>query len=393
MPRNLDQYHIIDVLPDKDAGVHKVIIRKKSILLQGSVQTAKHEYRWYSKKIEVESADRIPADKNVAAYRAGVRLKNRNMAKREVFAQELFRILLDRQPKTRYVSDHNHNSYVFSKGVENFVTFTKYPTGIRGLKEDILAGKVTGLGHALTACLWINEIDLHFGNIGVADNKVIKLDGDLSFGNLNSFLDDKLSDRTKPLEAIDLNLLPMTYHYGVYNWLDFRVKKAINAQNPILACEALQKNQAFKHEVNEGILRILLLSDGIVRKLTELYIIDPAEQEILKQALIARRRELLNAAVYKRDFIAYLTTAQCRQDFEKYTVHLQNFMVSGKTKLWSPSFSRKLAASFSALQAYGVQSLPKPSVSVVASTPPPTIRPEVLATTLPPIANRPVFKQ
>ncbi len=351
MPRRLDQYQIVEKLPDEAVGVHQVYIRTKKTSVDTEPKTAKHNYHWYSKKIEVEDVNRVfnTQNVNIAFYKAQMRLKNRNMAKREVFAQELFRLLLNKQPKTRYVADRNHESYVFSKEVVGFITFANYPTGIAGLRDDILDGKVKGLGRALVASLWINETDLHFGNIGVAGDEVVKLDGDLAFGNLNSFLENKLSDRTKPLEAVDLNLLPYTYHYGAWNWLDLRVHSKINSIPPVLVCDKLRKSELFQQEVHEELLRILLLSDDIIKLITGFYIIDPLEQDVLKNALITRRVELLQAALGKKNFVSYLKTEKCQQDFIKYKKYLEGFKISGMQELWSPSLAVKLEISFNFL--------------------------------------------
>src|SRR5690606_25928625 len=125
---------------------------------QGKVDAQKYKYIWYFKQAEDDEK----------AYL-------------EVIAQELFRLVISEQPKTRWVkTDKGKLKYVVSKEVPNYRKFTDIDP--YGLLNVIKSGYYRGLASIAVMAMFVDEIDLGNHNLGRnEDRQVIKIDGDRCF--------------------------------------------------------------------------------------------------------------------------------------------------------------------------------------------------------------------
>jgi len=265
------------------------------------------------------------------------RVQNPVLAKREVVAQELFRLFINHQPKTRLVIDESNPEYAYvnSKAVQGFTPLEKMPS--HRLSSDLLSGKFKGLGEVSVIALLLGESDFKFGNMGVdKDNNVTKLDGGWCFGSMQ---DEKRKDKIRKATIADLPCADV----GAYNWLDYIVggQKCI----PQIANLRLQNNPAFREEVNTAILKVLLLPDPLFYRLIEHYISDHKEIKNLTTFIIKRKNQLREAALQNKSFLEFIGTSQANRVISTFDAYINNFILTGKIKLLDSNinkFIRKL---------------------------------------------------
>lgn len=236
-------------------------------------------------------------------------------ARRAVIAQEWLRIILGgRQPKAEYLEAAPGSYAVKIDNVPGFVHFK--PHAVSEVKEKILEGELKGLGQLLVACLFLNEVNLTLGSLGVSANQVVKIGTECVWKG-----DTPCKDS---IEAIDLIVLPLLANHFVKNWLD-RVIDGHMPTWPILACKELKDNPQFMAEVNEGILRCLLLQDDFIKAIVRECTNSPYETQRISLELMLRKRDLRKAAFNKVSFIEYLTSSAAEHTV---MVHKQQVVMS-----------------------------------------------------------------
>lgn len=259
----------------------------------------------------------------------------------ETIAQEFFRLILPYHPKTRIaIGEDAESYYVLSKEICNFnANFFLFPKN----NKDIINGQVTGLAAAQVLALLLNEIDFKPCNVGVADKKVIKIDGGLCFARLNSNLNALLKGKNMRITQTDIEALPALIHYEPSNWLNL-IKwnpKEKKAQKNPWTKEDIIINQMtnFKRELYQTILRVILLSDKLIHFFTQSYIPDGISHDytnrisntltVLANTLIARKHQLAQAAYQIPAFNDYRLSHSAHEETLAYLEQLKKFKPIG----------------------------------------------------------------
>ncbi len=159
--------------------------------------------------------------------------------------------------------------------------------------------------------LFVNDTDAHQGNIGVdAKGRFIKIDGGWGFAHT----DDSL--KYNPLTEAMLNQLPHQPDDFDGEWFD---------------SSKMSSNPKFRHEVNNGILRIITLSDTFLKVFVDSYITDSGTNTLLYHELLLRKTALKSIALKNNSFMSYLQTEQCVIDYANHVHCLKQFKTIGKS--------------------------------------------------------------
>ncbi|MCL9685450.1 hypothetical protein LOX96_15210, partial [Legionella sp. HCPI-6] len=251
-------------------------------------------------------------------------------ARLEVLAQEFFRLLVPGQPETRLAWDPVLKTYhVLSEDVPGF----------RNLPEDqqqeFTKGTYYGLGQVSLIAAFLHEIDFKNGNVGINNhNQVVKLDGDWCFACLRepSEYGAKLSKITPELLAS----LPYPKGIYAYNWLDIRMTN-INYPTSRLVDASLANAPHFRNEVNQAILKILLLPDSYLKNFVDAYMPNSTTADQFIDYLQKRRDELKIAAKQDKSFQTYLTSQAAQEDVRNHLIHMKGFVANGSQPIIKPS--------------------------------------------------------
>lgn len=141
---------------------------------------------------------------------------NSMLARHELLAQEFFRLIIPHQPETFLAKDEPHNTYyVYSKEAEGYHALPE------GEKSSFENGTITGFGQAILVSVFLQEVDLKNGNIGVdKDNRVIKIDGDQCLASILG-VNNKYDITPKVIAE-----LPSPHDFYATNWLDM-IRKGV----------------------------------------------------------------------------------------------------------------------------------------------------------------------
>lgn len=245
----------------------------------------------------------------------------------EVIGQELFRLLLPHQPKTRLmlrrdIYGQRDQIYILSKEIPAYKPFSDIDSA--ELLTNILNGQYIGFGEVLVAALFVQENDLHSGNIGVDENgRVVKIDGGHIFCS------------SKQITAEDIAALPMLSGTYPVNWIGIsswkrRLKRSDIDLQAVLASKAINELPAFRREVNQMLLKICLLPDELIKRMVFSYGAEEAEVKNITNLLLANKQVMLIAALANPDFIRYVVSAEAQEDLKNYFSYLEQFKTTGK---------------------------------------------------------------
>ena len=242
----------------------------------------------------------------------------KDKAQRELLAQEFFRLIIPHQPETR-VAQHAKTQHYFILS-EEAQGYRKLPKNEPNHFED---GTYTGLGQALVCAMFVEEVDLKNGNIGLDyQNRVIKIDGDLSFSS-------RAPGRVERYHMADglISALPYPKHFYTFNWLDYVKKRVCNPASRIVH-STLKVSPQFRQEINQAILKILLLPDHVIEGFVNASV---PERRLEFVSLIQSRRDRLQIiATQNPSFQRYLSTIHAQNDAQDLTEHLVHFKVQGQ---------------------------------------------------------------
>lgn len=249
-------------------------------------------------------------------------------AQREVIAQELFRLVIPYQPKTRLAFDEIKNTsstYILSKGVSGYRSFADLDC--KDVVTSIANNTFRGLGYIIVLALLLNEIDFKFGNIGVDNqNRIVKIDGGWCFARL---IDAYKNVNYKITEQI-IKMLPLPDTYDAYNWLDGICSNVKQAIPPINA--EIGKLTHFRAEVNEALLSVVTLPDELINPFVNSYI-EGKSVKIIADEIIERIKQFKEAALANKDFQDYLVSVHAKNHLEIHINNLKEFKTTKKNYL------------------------------------------------------------
>lgn len=241
-------------------------------------------------------------------------IKNPLIARIELLAQEFFRLLIPYQPRTLLAKNFNNGVYyILSEEVEQYRRLPK------GYAECFENGTYLGLAKALVISVFLQEIDLKNGNIGLDKwNRVIKIDGDWCFGSITYRMG------SYPLTSGVITSLPYPKLFYVFNWIDWVSEGAYATQSHVVNL-SLNRSFKFRKEINQSLLQIALLPDLFIERFVDCYLLAGGQRFI--DLIRSRRDELTKSALEIPSFFDYLMTADAQKDAQLIFNQMKTFRV------------------------------------------------------------------
>lgn len=241
-------------------------------------------------------------------------------ARYEILSQELYRLINSKQPETYLAKDHITNQYYILS--EEVLGFQFIPTN---KKIRLTKGIYSGLGRILVLSVFLHEIDLNLGNLGInADNEIIEVDGDWRFAAL--IRPDLFADKPSAITPELLKNFPKLTGYFAYNWLDICHKGGEHREDSDLFAEELSTAPNFRFEIHQTILLILLLSPAYLQKMVEFYL--PENTSEILEFLLSRQAQLKNSAIQDLAFVEFIYSIQANVIGCNYMQQLLNFTIN-----------------------------------------------------------------
>ncbi len=252
-------------------------------------------------------------------------------ANTEVVAQEFFRLFIAGHTKTRLLK-HVSYFYAASKGVLFFCSLDKL--GGAKTKIGLDNGSYTGLGHVLLIAMLVNEIDLKSAHLLLdTRHKIAKIDGDRCFAELDDY--PECREYNFSFSSEDIDALPQLKTYQSHNWLD-HIENGKSKSPSVITHSDLSSNPKFREEVNQAILRVLLVPKVLIKEFIQFYFSDEkfkTEANALEALMLNRIDMLRTAAFANASFMAYVHTDKAKTEVNDYLSYLENFNMVGKEKL------------------------------------------------------------
>jgi hypothetical protein len=270
-------------------------------------------------------------------------MENPQTAYLEVLAQEFFRLIIPGQPETRIARNEALNTYyILSAEVPGFKNLPKY-------KQTMFSrGPYKGLGRIMMVCVFVHEIDLKNGNIGLNfQNEVIKIDGDWCFVSIRDPKKCSL-EQSKISENLIKNL-PYIPDFYAFNWLDIK-EEGVSQASSNFVNHSLSYSPIFRGEINQAMLRILLLPDSYIKKFVDAYIPVGSNADRFINFLINRRSELQIAALQNESFVNYIASGEAAEEAVKHLAHMKAFTANGSHTVISEAEFQTIEKDFSARQ-------------------------------------------
>lgn len=260
----------------------------------------------------------LPGDKRVFYKKE---MKSPSVAYSEVLAQEFFRLIIPSQPETRIARSKANTYFILSDAVDGYK-----PLPIGSSLFTLRAYKGLGLGQIMMAAVFLQEIDLKNGNICLnEDTQVIKIDGDWCFGGMR---DRRFSDYNKDITPKLISSLPFPATYDAYNWLDISIRRFVKAESKIVS-QDLSLSPCFRNEINEAMLKLLVLPDDYLRKFVDAFIPASPRADIFINYFKERREELKRAALQDKSFNEYLKSPLAKTHLSLHLLQMKSFVANG----------------------------------------------------------------
>ena len=254
-------------------------------------------------------------------------MESATVAQLEILAQEFFRLLIPSQPETRIAQDPLLKTYYILS--EEVPGYRNLPTGDQ---KAFVSGTYPGLGQIMLTAVFVQEIDLKNGNIGLnKHNQVVKIDGDWCFAAIR---DSSYATKVKTITPELLSSLPFPIGYYAFNWLDIKKENVSYISSSIVDAQ-LANAPHFRNEINEAMLKILLLPDRYLRHFVDAYIPVGVSADRFINYLVHRREELKRVAVFNESFQAYLVSSAAKQVTQQHLNHMKNFVANGSNTIIS----------------------------------------------------------
>ncbi len=311
--KNVENYQKLSDVTDAESSgkFSHVTARVQKIPKAGETPREKHQATWFQKLVS-----------------------GSDIAGREVVAQEFYRLLMPYQPKTRIATDANGNVFVVSKGLVDATCMQDLT--IQGIRVGLLNNWIVNFGKVCAVNQYLEEVDAKYGNMYVDNNtgNLLKIDGDWCFASLR---DKRYEDQTD-VTQLTIAMLPLTPTYQACNWMDLYQEGTLNNQyltqaDNVTLSQDLGAAPAFRQEVNEGLLHILLIDADLRSTFIRSYIHDPREIDLLRDTLSQRYAQTYNAAIFDPSFQAYMQSPAAAKYMEECIKLTSEFVTTGKNFL------------------------------------------------------------
>lgn len=265
-------------------------------------------------------------------------MRDPDAAKIEVLAQEFLRFLIPHQPATFLARDTLGTYYVLSEEVPGYQHLPK------NQQKGFSNGNITGLGQALVGSVFLQEVDLKNGNIGIDNkNRVIKIDGDWCFAQFHTDYNNKEPFLLTPQM---IESLPYPIDFPAFEWLDYIDKWAYQPFSQIVSND-LSHSEQFRSEVNQALLKICLVPNQFIEAFTDFYM--PSAGNRFSDLIKSRRDELTQSALQNDSFNDYLKTQEAKDIANAMCEQMQSFQ-SADAPVINPDFLTRLTKEFDQLE-------------------------------------------
>lgn len=264
---------------------------------------------------------------------------NYELVQIEVFGQELFRLFMPHQPKTRWAIDSEGMTYVLSKEVNGYQCLRDMQNS--GVPVELINNQFldpedtsqtpqyTNLGHVLVNALLVNEVDLKRGNLGLDEQRrLVKIDGDLTFYALMRQLEGNDLEKFAITERL-IRELPSPGHYRAINWLDWIMNRCFR-ENPEFTMSGSARS--FRREINEAILKILLLPHGLLERLANHHM-NQKLSKVCVHEICLRANKFRLEAFSNASFLDYMMSDDAITLKQQFIEDLKRFKMTRKHQL------------------------------------------------------------
>ncbi len=294
--QNTNQYTFVEELTAKHGGAfsHITEIVKDA---QGNV--------FYKKKFE---------DQNLKNTQLSIAI--------EATAGQLFNLLMPYQPQTLLAKDENNNIYVLSQEIPGYTSLSRLAKKkhLAALQKTINGESCKGLGSTLTAAYFLNETDAKLGNLGLAhiNDKytVIKIDNDRCLSSLRR--PHQFARKSGQITEQGIRRMPFMNDYHANHWMDriqggFLNAEYLDPNNPSrLLDENLPDYPGFRLEVNEMMLKIILMPESLVKEIAGRNTNDEEIFQSVTAEIASRKNQMLAAVLQNDDFKLFMQTPQAK---------------------------------------------------------------------------------
>jgi hypothetical protein len=262
-------------------------------------------------------------------------------ARSEALAQEFFRLLIPRQPETFLAWDETLGTYyILSEAVPGFRFLPE------NQKERFTRGDFPGLGQIVIGSIFLFEIDLKNGNLVLNENnEVVKIDGDWSFAGIKC--PEKFGNKPNKITPELIASLPYPLGFYTFNWFGMVEKGVAKLTSKFVNPADLSKAPHFREEMNQAMLKILLLPDSYITQFVDAFI--PAGADRYTEFMRKHRDQLKASALQNASFRAYLLSDNALTDAVEHLEHIQKFTVQGNTRIVSEVDAEKLKSEYKTL--------------------------------------------
>lgn len=246
--------------------------------------------------------------------------ENMDVARSEVLAQEFFRLLIPHQPATQLAKTKDANNYfILSQEVQGYKPLPQ------NQQKNFTNNTYTGLGQAMLVSMFLQEIDLKNGNIGLDDqNRVIKIDGDWCFAERRM---GETGQNKYQLTEQAIAGFPNPTGFNTFNWLDITQHGVKQRGSNLVNPAELSVHAQFRAEVNESMLKICLLPDSLIETYVSAYIPVDEDRDYFIQLIQSRREALRNSAVLNPSFNAYMDSKAAKEVAQNFIGEIKAFKV------------------------------------------------------------------
>ncbi|CEG57346.1 hypothetical protein [Legionella fallonii] len=271
------------------------------------------------------------------------------VARLEILAQEFFRLIIPTQPQTRIARNRITNIYYILS--EEVLGYRKLPIT---QQKEFTKGTYLGLGQISFLAAFLQEIDLKNSNICLNNkNRVVKIDGDWCFASIRA---PNYSSKPKALTAQLLKGLPYLNQFYAFNWLDIIEEESFEGDGHIVE-PALSHAPHFRNEVNQAILKTLLLPNNYIKSFVDAFIPVGSYADRFITFLQKRSEELKVIALQDASFQNYLLSQAAKDDIRTHLIHMKGFLANGIQPIIQPTEHAELENSYATLVA---ELLPQP---------------------------------
>jgi len=280
----------------------------------------------------------------------------------EATAGQLFNLLMPYQPQTLLAKNAAGKEFILSQELPGYKSFEdqyKKIDDIYALKDSIHSGKLEGLGSVLTASYFLNETDSKLGNLGIATingkEKAIKIDGDWCFSAIRApgtFGYNEKNQRSAHITEKGVSQLPLMDDYQAYNWLDYVKKGATQGAYSSdirfrLINESLPDEPHFRKEVNEMMLKILLIPPELAKEIVSRNTNEEKFYESITNEIANRQEQMSKASLENGSFNVYMQSADAKNCLAETISDIEKFQKNNK--LSSNDFSGVLEENFQSI--------------------------------------------